>query len=164
MHDFDPQSCHRALINAQLLYIHLIAPAGDHNQYQFSHLKLFYISFLCRGCELKFISYALLGLLSAVGSFAMTVQDSTISLTWTAPSTLDIPSENPDIRGYCVDIFNSSSYTLVHSECGINDTLFNYPTPDDGVCHIYMFTVTPVNVVGNGTKNTISYFGVESRT
>ena len=106
----------------------------------------------------------LLGLLVAVGSLTMTVQNSIISLTWRAPFTLNILSENPDIEGYCVDVFNSSSYTLVHSECGINDTLFNYPTPDDSVCHIYMFTVTPVNVVGNGTKNTISYFGVESRT
>ena len=103
-----------------------------------------------------------LGLLTAVGSLELTVQDSIISLTWLPPFTLDITSEDHDIRGYCVDVFNSTSKLLIYSESGISATLFQYPTPADSVCHNYMFTVTPVNVVGDGTSSIISYSEVET--
>ena len=91
----------------------------------------------------------------------VTEQNDIITLTWLPPFTLDIPSEDDDIRGYCVDVFNSTSNMLIYSECGISATLFQYPKPNDTVCHNYTFTVTPVNVVGNGTSNTIIY-GVET--
>ena len=87
------------------------------------------------------------GLLSAVGSLMMTVQDSTIFLTWTAPFTLDIRGVNPDIT-YCVGVSTSSS--ILHSQCGIPETEYEYPIPPDSECHDNMVTVTPVNLVGNG--------------
>ena len=61
-----------------------------------------------------------------------------------------------------MDIFNSTSNMLIYSKCGLTKTLFQYPTPDDSICHSYKFTVTPVNVVGNGTSSTVSYFGTET--
>ena len=90
------------------------------------------------------------GLLSAVGSLSVTLQDSTISLNWTAPFTLDIRGVDPDIT-YCVAVVNSTSSTP-HSQCGINVTEYEYPIPPDSTCHNYTFTfiVTPVNAVGNG--------------
>ena len=83
----------------------------------------------------------------------MTVQDSTISLTWTAPFTLDIPGD-PDIT-YCVGVVNSTSSSILHSQCGITETGFSFSIPPDSACHNYTFTftITPVNVVGNGTSS-----------
>ena len=85
----------------------------------------------------------------------MTVQNSTIFLTWTSPFTLDITNVNPDVT-YCVGVVNSTSSLTLHSQCGITETVFNYTLPHDSVCHMYMFTVTPVNVVGNGELETLT--------
>ena len=103
----------------------------------------------------------MLGHLDPVDSMNITERNNIITLTWEPPFTLDIPSEDPDIRGYCVDIFNSTSNMLIYSECGIITTLFQF-TPKDTVCHNYTFTIIPVNVVGNGTNNTVLYYGVDS--
>ena len=95
------------------------------------------------------------GILSTVGSLMMTVQDSTISLTWTAPFTLDITGVDPDIT-YCVGVvnFTSGSSSTLHSECGITETEYEYPIPPDSACHDHMVTVTPGNPAGNGTSST----------
>ena len=101
--------------------------------------------------------YNYTGFLSAVGSLMMTVQNSTISLTWTAPFTLDIPGD-PDIT-YCVGVVNSTSSSTLHSQCGITETGFSFSIPPDSACHNYTFTftVTPVNGVGNGISSTYSH-------
>ena len=91
-------------------------------------------------------------------SLEITGKNTFISLTWTAPFTLDISTETEDIS-YCVDVFIS---TLIYTECGISTTQFQYAKPNDSVCHNYTFTVTPVNVVGNGPSTIMSYFEVET--
>ena len=96
------------------------------------------------------------GLLSAVGSLMVTVQDSNFSLTWTAPFTLDIRGVDPDIT-YCVGVVNSTSSSTLHSECDITETDYEYPIPPDSACHNYTFIVTPVNPVGNGTSTSMYY-------
>lgn len=93
----------------------------------------------------------------------LTIGDSVIVLNWLPPFTLNIDGIERDIEGYRVEVFNSSSYSLIHSVFVMtNET--EYPTPPDGACHIYMFTVTPENINGGGAKNTVSYFGAETRT
>ncbi len=95
-----------------------------------------------------------LGLLPAVGSLIATPipLDSIISLTWTTPFSLDITNVVPDIT-YCVGVVNSTSSLVIHSQCGITDTQYNYTvSPNDIVCDNYTFPVTPVNIVGNGTS------------
>ena len=99
------------------------------------------------------------GLLSAVGSLNITTLDSTLTLTWTPPFTLDIEAVESDISGYCVDVVNSTSSSTLHSECGITETQFSYPIPPDSDCYVYNFTVTPVNIVGNGTSEIVTYMG-----
>ena len=84
-----------------------------------------------------------IGFLSAIGSLMMTVQDSTISLTWTAPFTLDIPGD-PDIT-YCVSMVNSTSSSTLHSPCGITETGFSFSIPPDSACHNYTFTFTVID-------------------
>ena len=95
------------------------------------------------------------GLLSAVGNLMVSVDGSIASLSWTAPFSLDIP-EDPDIMGYCVDVYGSDD-SLIFSLCGINETALNYTLPSD--YSDYTFTVTPVNVVGNGSNSSVPYSG-----
>ncbi len=101
----------------------------------------------------------IVGLLPAVGSLTATLipLDSIISLNWTAPYSLDITSVDPDISGYCVGVVNSTSSLVMHSQCNITDTQYNYTvSPNDIVCDTYTFTVTPVNKVGNGTSASVT--------
>ncbi len=100
----------------------------------------------------------IVGLLPAVGSLTATpiLLDSIISLTWIPPFSLDIPGVDPDITGYCVGVVNSTSSSVIHSQCGITDTQYNYTvSPNCTVCDTYTFTVTPVNIVGNGTSDSM---------
>ena len=110
----------------------------------------------CTWCCSNLLHDIISGLLSAVGSLRMTTQDSTISLTWTAPFTLDITTVDPDIT-YCVGVVNSTSSSTLHSQCGITETEYEYPIPPDSACHDHMVTVTPVNAVGNGTTISIRH-------
>ncbi len=101
----------------------------------------------------------IVGLLPALGSLTATLipLDSIISLTWTPPFSLDIPGVDPDIIGYCVGVVNSTSSLVIHSQCGITDTQYNYTvSPNDTVCDTYTFTVTPVNIVGNGESASVT--------
>jgi hypothetical protein len=102
----------------------------------------------------SFYNYA--GTLTAVGSLNLAVEQcstSNISLTWTPPFTLDITLVKPNIIGYCVDIINSTSSLTLFSQCGINVTVFSHYKPLENT----VFVVTPVNIVGNGTQQNISY-------
>ena len=97
------------------------------------------------------------GLLPAVGSLMLSEQSTLILLTWTSPFTLDITNTDPDIAGYCVDVVNSSTLATLHSECGINVTNFTCPISPRSWCDKYTFTITPVNVVGNGMPSSLNY-------
>ncbi len=92
-----------------------------------------------------------------MGSLTATAIGSIISLTWTPPFSMDIPGVHPDIVGYCVGVVNSVSSLVMHSQCGITDTQYNYTvSPNDIVCDTYTFTVTPVNIVGNGKSASVT--------
>ncbi len=102
-------------------------------------------------------------ILDVIGSPVLTAKGSTITLNWTAPFTLDISGVDPDIT-YCVDVVNFTSSATLHSECGINRTEFTYLVVSTNAgCDIIQFIVNPINIVGNGTTSTISYFGAEYR-
>ncbi len=101
----------------------------------------------------------IVGLLPVVGSLTATpiLLDSIISLTWTPPFSLDIPDVDPDITGYCVGVVNSTSSFMIDSQCGTTDTQYNYTvSPRSAPCDTYTFTVTPVNIVGNGTSANVT--------
>ena len=98
-----------------------------------------------------------IGLLSDVVSLELTLlPDSIVSLHWKPPFSLDITGVDPDIEGYCVDVISTTSSSTLHSQCGINRTEFNYSLPVGIVCEDHTYTVTAVNVVGNGTQVIIS--------
>ena len=95
-----------------------------------------------------------IGTLSAVSSLMLTVNSTTIYLTWIAPFTLDIRGIDPDLS-YCVHV--TIGNTQANSTCGITDTEFHYSIPPGVGCDPILFTVIPVNIVDNGTQETISY-------
>jgi hypothetical protein len=101
-----------------------------------------------------------IGTLSAVGSLNATVElcSPTITLTWTPPFTLDITRVDPDITGYCVDIIHSTSLLTQFSSCEVNGAEFSY----SAVLENSIFVVIPVNIVGNGTQQNISYSSMRS--
>ena len=41
-------------------------------------------------------------------------------------------------------------------------TEFSYPLPQDAVCHSYVLTITPINVVGRGAPSSMPYIGTEA--
>ncbi len=54
-------------------------------------------------------------------------------------------------------VVNSTSSLLIDSQCGITDTQYNYTvSPRSTPCDNYTFTVTPVNIVGNGTSANVT--------
>ncbi len=56
-----------------------------------------------------------------------------------------------------MDVVNSTSSLVIHSQCGITDTQYNYTvSPRSTPCDNYTFTVTPVNRVGNGTSTNVT--------
>ena len=92
------------------------------------------------------------GLLAKVGRLRAAVENSSISLTWRAPTTQRKVDAYAVIDGYCVGVVNSTSSSTLFSQCGITDTAFSYPAPPDFGCYSHMFIVTPVNQAGNGTQ------------
>ena len=71
---------------------------------------------------------------------------------WEAPFTLDLTNVDPDIT-YCVDVMDSLSNALyIFSQCGINTTSVTIPLDADLMCQTSVYTITPVNPAGNGTR------------
>ena len=102
-----------------------------------------------------------LGRLDAVRSLRLTPMEFSILLTWTPPFSFDITDVDPDIT-YCVDVQNVVSSTRLHSECKINATNFTFQPASPIWCDKFLFTVTSVNVVGNGTMNKELVFRAEN--
>lgn len=101
------------------------------------------------------------GLLSAVGSLTLIVQESVVFLNWTEPFRLANVDGTPELD-YCVEVVNSSASgePMLVSECGINVTEFSYPIPPLRWCHRYLTVVTPVNMAGRGILEA-AYFQYE---
>ena len=86
---------------------------------------------------------------------SVSIQDQSVTIMWKAPFTLDLTNVDPDIT-YCVDVMDSLNNTLYYSQCGINTTSVTIPLDTD-LCTVY--TITPVNPAGNGTKDTNLFNG-----
>lgn len=96
------------------------------------------------------------GILSAVDNLTYTVENSTLSLTWRPPFSLNLTGIEPDIL-YCVDVVSVVSGATL-SECGIVVTIWTYFVPFTSGCDSFRFVVTPVNAAGNGTTSAVALF------
>ena len=157
------------LLNIPLLYdstrIQCLAESSDTISVHASTTSFLQVQGSYKVMCATLFNYAIIGLLPAVSDLQVTTLNSTtLSLTWVPPFTLDIIGVDPDITGYCVDVINSTSSEILHSECGITETEFLYTYALHGKywCTNFHFTVTPLNVVGNGTPATIGYTAVEA--
>ena len=85
-----------------------------------------------------------------------------VTIAWTAPFSLDVTGVDPDIW-YSVLIYNVTDEptTIPCTDCiNITETNYtltpDYPTP----CHKYVFTVIPVNGVGQGDSLSVTGYTV----
>ena len=98
----------------------------------------------------------LTGLPSSVGDLETNSSDSSITISWTAPFSLDVTDVDPDIW-YSVLIYNVTDETAVsvpYPNCTNITETFCVFTPDYlSHCHMYNFTVIPYNGAGEGERS-----------
>ena len=98
-----------------------------------------------------------LGLLSAVGDLRASSNTSSVTISWTAPFSLDVTGVDPDIW-YSVLIYNvtdeNNPTAILCTDCiNITETHYTF-TPDYlSPCHVYNFSVIPVNGAGQGESS-----------
>ena len=103
-----------------------------------------------------------LDLLASVGALTLTNPNKLISyLSWTAPFTLNLQISPPFIL-YCIDAWNTRGLPmqyakLVYSVCNMENTSFSFNSSylELSSCDTLIFTITPVNLAGNGTSASI---------
>ena len=102
--------------------------------------------------------YFSVGLLDAVSDVNVEFISPSFIISWVAPFTFD-PPDSPDIT-YCISITNVSSGSSLGNECGLVPTSYS-AVLEFSACVEYSATITPVNIVGNGTSITTNfpYFG-----
>ena len=99
----------------------------------------------------------ILGLLSAVGDLRASSNASSVTISWTAPFSLDVTGVDPDIW-YSVLIYNvtdeNNPTAILCTDCiNITETHYTF-TPDYlSPCHVYNFSVIPVNGAGQGESS-----------
>ena len=97
------------------------------------------------------------GLLAAPSNLETNSNASSITISWTAPFSLDVTDVDPDIW-YSVLIYNvtdEDNPTVVPcTDCNnITETYYTF-TPDYlSPCHRYNFTIIPRNGVGDGESS-----------
>uniref|UniRef100_A0A1X7TA18 Fibronectin type-III domain-containing protein n=1 Tax=Amphimedon queenslandica TaxID=400682 RepID=A0A1X7TA18_AMPQE len=87
------------------------------------------------------------GLLDSVGNLKHNINGSSVSLTWTAPYTLD----NVHITGYYIEVNGLEKITTNNTNITLSAT-----NPDP--CLLNNVSVSPINNVGIGSSNTISFY------
>ena len=113
----------------------------------------------------NYIFLVFAGILGPVFNLLHSISNMTaVNIFWSAPFSLNVTGSDIDIR-YCVDIFNSSSSRLLHSDCDINKTHYSWEyIPELIACGWYEIQVKAFNPVGNSTaSNTTAWTGGNSQ-
>ena len=98
------------------------------------------------------------GILSAVTDLASINNETSVTISWTAPFSLDVTGVHPDIW-YSVLIYNvtdeNNPTAILCTNCtNITETHYTF-TPDYlNACHEYNFSVIPFNGAGQGESST----------
>ena len=93
-----------------------------------------------------------------MGDLRASSNASSVTISWTAPFSLDVTGVDPDIW-YSVLIYNvtdeNNPTAILCTDCtNITETHYTF-TPDYlSPCHVYNFSVIPVNGAGQGESNT----------
>ena len=98
----------------------------------------------------------IIGLLDEVREVNVSINCSSITLTWQPPFSLDLPNTDPDMT-FCVEVYNVSEgeRTPLHhlGRCSIMTPHYIIPTNNSGLMLHYQFIATAVNVVGRGAPS-----------
>ncbi|CAI8033355.1 hypothetical protein GBAR_LOCUS18816, partial [Geodia barretti] len=95
--------------------------------------------------------------LSAVGDLRATSNAGSVTISWSAPFSLDVTGVDPDIW-YSVLIYNvtdeNNPTAILCTDCiNITETHYTF-TPDYlSPCHVYNFSVIPLNGAGQGESS-----------
>ena len=98
-----------------------------------------------------------LGLLSSPSDLMVIYNASSVTISWAAPFSLDVTGVDPDIW-YSVLIYNvtdeNNPTAILCTDCiNITETHYTF-TPDYlSPCHVYNFSVIPVNGAGQGESS-----------
>ena len=94
------------------------------------------------------------GILSAVGDLRASSNASSVTISWTAPFSLDVTGVDPDIW-YSVLIYNvTDENNPTTITVNTTDTYYIF-TPDYiSPCHKFLFSVIPFNGAGQGESST----------
>ena len=79
------------------------------------------------------------------------ISDDAINVTWDVPFSLDI---NETIT-YCVRLLNTEDSLDEYIACNVFSTFISIPYMMHSFCEEYNVTVTPHNIVGNGSSSTV---------
>ena len=100
------------------------------------------------------------GLLASVGDLTYNNSYKSIIISWSAPFSLDVTNDDPDIW-YSVLIYNvtDNPTAIPCTDCmDITETHYTF-TPDyPSPCHKYIFTVIPLNGAGQGHISNVTVF------
>ena len=133
-------------------------------------LEMFYVLYLTltdSTHEIYSSTVLLPGSLSAVGDLRASSNASSVTISWTAPFSLDVTGVDPDIW-YSVLIYNvtdeNNPTAILCTDCiNITETHYTF-TPDYlSPCHVYNFSVIPVNGAGQGESSTSIAIGMSTK-
>ena len=99
----------------------------------------------------------IIGVLDEVKEVNVSVNCSSISLTWKPPFSFNISNIDPDMM-FCIEVYNISEGEMVQlhdSEryCSITTPQYILLTQDPMPTHSYQFRITPRNIVGLGAPS-----------
>ena len=103
------------------------------------------------------------GPLSNVVDLKATINASSVSVLWSAPFSLDVTGVDPD-TWYSVLIYNvtykNNPTAILCTDCiNITETHYTF-TPDYlSPCHVFNYSVIPMNGAGLGESNTVTVGG-----
>ena len=107
------------------------------------------------------VSLIILGLLSAVGDLRANITTTSVTISWSPPFSLNVTGVDPDIW-YSVFIYNvtdeNNPTAILCTNCtNITETHYTF-TPDYlSPCHVYNFSVVPLNGAGQGESSGDSF-------
>lgn len=97
-----------------------------------------------------------LGPLSAVSGFIATSNAKTVTISWTAPFSLDLTDIDPDVQYIlnCYDVTEETVRLIPCEDChNINTTQYKFTPNHTSPCHKYFFSVIPRNGAGEGESS-----------
>ncbi|CAI8034659.1 hypothetical protein GBAR_LOCUS19492 [Geodia barretti] len=109
------------------------------------------------------VSLSVQGPLSKVVNFRAISNASSVTVSWTAPFSLNVTGVDPDIW-YSVLIYNvtDDSTAILCTDCiNITETHYTF-TPDyPSHCHVYNISIVPLNGAGQGESSSITVGGIK---